>query len=219
MKVLFVGFESANNEKNNTSLKWVSSACERVGDEHMVRFIEVPETWDDCFTPLRVQLNQGWDAVICIGYKDTEIVAIERIALNEADVTFKDANGRRPRGKTIDRNGDEGYWSGLPYRELSMSLTNAKIPSNPSHTAGSGVQNFLFYQLMNWISHSRRKLMGGLIQLPVSGQDFSVDAEMSFQFVQCILDTLDRSAKQNDSLMIDLARFEELRDPLKHSKG
>lgn len=207
MKILFTGFEAAPGATESPSWNWISDLAEVAGETHLVSALQLPLMWDECFSQLRVQLNQGWDAVIVMGSRAGEGLTIERIAMNENSVSCKDARGRRPRAKVIDKDGEPGYWSGLPYRELGIVLTESRIPTSPSHNPGGGLANHVFYQLMNWIALSRRELVGGLIHVPESGALSSPDLDTRRSFIRALESTLTRSAERADSLSVNLDRF------------
>ncbi|MDQ8203430.1 hypothetical protein [Pelagicoccus sp. SDUM812003] len=211
MKILFTGFAPESETANPMSWKWIEHASQHVSHDHFAQALQVPFSWDDCFETLRPTLNQGWDAVVCLGSRPIESLAIERLALNETDAACKDCLGRRPRSKVIDPDGEAGYWTGLPYRELGLTLSADRLPSKPSHSAGGGLSNFLFYKLMNWIALSRRSLVGGLIHVPEQETAVPVSEEAQKTFVRSVFTALTRSAERSDSLMVDLDRMRSLR--------
>ncbi|EDY85128.1 pyrrolidone-carboxylate peptidase superfamily [Verrucomicrobiia bacterium DG1235] len=214
MNLLLVGFESMDPAAGSNSWKCVS-ACEGIEfEDHRVQVLQLPASWDDCFEPLESALEENWDAVVCLADKSCDSYAIERIAINEADVTWKDRLGRRPRRKLIKLSGDPGYWTGLPYRELALRLTTANFQASPSHSAGMGLANYVFYRMMHELATRGEDMQAGLIQIPDSAA--SLSEERTRQFVSVLLDTLDPAARSQDSLSFDSSRVgSHLRERLK----
>lgn len=198
MNLLLAGLDSTAPTQNPVSKQCLSLVGEMELEGHSVSTIALPAVWDDCFQPLHDLLAQDWDAVVCLAEKDCEAIAVERVALNEADVTIKDRSGRRPRGKQISQMGDPGYWSGLPYRELSMKFTEAKLEATSSHSAGIGLSNYVFYRMMHALSESGRRPLAGLIHLPRRG----LEASALERFIGVLVSCLDPNVASESSLQI-----------------
>lgn len=202
MNLLLVGFESSTAASDCGFWQSVAGIDKEGLGENKVETLQLPSVWDTCFEPLGYVLAQPWDAIVFLAEKSCETIAVERVAINEADVAIKDSIGRRARGKVIDAVGDSGYWTGLPFRELAMNLTTARFPAVASHSAGTGLANYVYYRLMRQLSKVGRSIPAGLIQLPQGKSAFS--EEEGKRFVSVLLDTLDPNQIQQDRLGFDL---------------
>lgn len=205
MNLLFVGFES--DSVFGPSVSWRSiEGCEAVDfGSHTVRTLKLPAVWDSCFAPLETALGQSWDAVVCVADRDYDSIAVERVAINDADVSIKDSLGRRPRNKVILNGGDPGFWTGLPYRDLVLNLVSGRFPAVSSHAAGTGLANYVFYRLMNSVSQRGLRFPAGLIHFPKSGAVFSEEERK--RFVSIVLNTLDPAGSKADCLGFDVDKM------------
>ena len=212
MKLLFTGFEPATEGAESPTSRWIFDLSELAPESVIVRTVLLPATWDGAFAALQPLLGQGWDAVVCLASKRCDQLAIERVAVNENDVSQKDSEGRRPRSKVIVDGGDAGYWTGLPYRELGLRLTERQIASAASHSAGGGLGNHVFYQLMRWIDRSGQTVVGGLVQVPEAAAAIDANKERRRAFLDCIVASVGRSADAADSLSVNVARLQRLKE-------
>lgn len=201
MNLLLAGIEPSAPTPSSVAWDCLAAISEMEFEEHSVATLRLPAVWDDCFQPLQDALNQNWDAIVCLAGKNCDALAVERIAINESDVSIKDRCGRRPRSKVIVTDGDPGYWSGLPYRELSARLSEAKLEATSSHSAGTGLSNFIFYRMMHSLALRGRQIPAGLIHLPE--RRFKV--EQAEQFASVLLSCLDGRLISESSLRIDLS--------------
>lgn len=207
MKVLFVAFSSVNSEAPSASVEFISSVKSFSGSEYSVCSLELPYEWDRSFPVLEQALEDHWNAVVLVGSReDVDSLAIERIALNDCDISVKDAKGRRPLSKTISEDGDPGYWSGLPFRTLVGAISEAGVSCFASHSAGAGVANLVFYKMMQWIADNKASVIGGLIQVPEYQGRSTLGNESGKTVLAILLQTLSNtsSAGDRDRLAFDL---------------
>lgn len=204
MNLLLAGLETIDGSTQSLACQCVESCVALEHEGHNVESLTLPARWDDCFKPLNGMLEYPWDAIVIFSERVCDSISIERIAINEADVSQKDAIGRRPRGKVIEASGDPGYWTSLPYRELAVKMTAARFPAISSHSAGTALANFACYQLLHGLEQRNLKIRAGLLQIPFSRSVFS--EEESKRFVSVLFETLDPSVVSNESLGINLAQ-------------
>ncbi|MDQ8197503.1 hypothetical protein QEH56_05050 [Pelagicoccus enzymogenes] len=204
MNLLLAGLETIDASSQSLACQCVTRCASLEFEGHHVKSVELPARWDDCFHPLESVISQPWDAILILSEKVSDSIAIERIAINETDVSQKDAVGRRPRGKTIEASGDPGYWTTLPYRELASKLTAAKFTAIPSHSAGMALANYACYRMMHALVQQKRHVCAGLLQLPFSGSVFS--EEEAKRFMAVLLQSLDPQSVSQDKLGFDLPR-------------
>lgn len=214
MNLLLAGIESTDAASDAVAWQYLSAASEMDVGEHSVTTLRLPAVWDDCFLTLHSLLDQSWDAVVCLAARDVDVVSVERIAINETDVAIKDRNGRRPRSKLIAAGGEPGYWSGLPYRELSSRFTEAKVEAASSHSAGTGLANYVFYRLMHFFSNDSRDIPAGLIHVPAC----QIASERAECFVAVLLDCLHQRPDSNESLLVDV-KSQKVRSAIQSISG
>ncbi len=207
MNLLLVGLETIDGGAQSLACQSVTSFAAGDLEGHNVESLTLPPRWDDCFKPLDAVLDHPWDAIALFSEKVGDTVAIERIAINETDVSQKDAIGRRPRGKVIEAEGDPGYWTTLPYRELASRLTAQKFTATPSHSAGMALANYACYRMMHGLALRKRRIPAGLMQLPLAGKAFSEDEAK--RFLSVLVEALDPIRLSEDSLGVELSRIAE----------
>lgn len=202
MNLLLVGLETIDASSQSLACQCVANIASLDVENHNVESLTLPARWDDCFKPLDAMLDHPWDAIVLFSERVCDSISIERIAINEADVSQKDAVGRRPRGKSIEVDGDAGYWTSLPYRELAAKLTASRFPATSSHSAGMALANYTCYRMMHGLAERNRRIRAGLLQLPFTGTAYSeVDAK---RFLGVLFETLDPKFVSQESLAIDL---------------
>lgn len=207
MNLLLVALASENRSSTTLARQCLTACAEVETEGHRVETLSLPQVWNSCFEPIEQLLKNPWDGIVVFAEKSGESIAIERIVINEADGSFKDDEGRRPRGKVIDPTGDAGYWTTLPYRELAKRFTSAKFPAVSSHSAGTGLANFVCYRLLRELAAHERALPVGLIQFPLGGSPFS--KEQAETFLSVLLESLDPASLSTESLGLDMNRLSD----------
>lgn len=190
-------------------LAWdaIAHASEHSSEDRHVASLRLPLSWRNGFHALEPQLIQGWDAIVLVGYTEAASLAVERLALNETDARMKDAENRRPLEHAVVAGGEPGFWTGLPYRELTLRLTQRGVPAFSSHHAGAYVPNCVFYHLMRWIQHNQLPMVGGLLQLPVGEGAKPFDADVLAKIAPTVIEVLSEQGQRPDSLHFDLDRL------------
>lgn len=211
MKILFTGFEPSPAGEASSSWAWLDEASSFSSEDHQIATLALPRCWDTCFEPLQELSLEDWDGIVCVGERDGSDIAVERIALNENNGAVQDGLGRRPRRKTIVEGGAAGFWTGLPYRDLSIHLAECGLKAFASHSSGGGLGNCVFYQLMWRLSQARKSLTAGLVQVPYGQNAGDLETGLKRKFVSAILASLTRTAECGDSLEVDLSRLSQLR--------
>ncbi|MEM9159486.1 MAG: hypothetical protein AAGB46_10590 [Verrucomicrobiota bacterium] len=204
LKILLVGFDNAPGSERNSAWDFVSCAADFCDEERFVQSVKLPLLWDGSFQALVPTILQGWDSAILFGNAPHTSIAIERLALNESDVSLKDAAGRRPKSKTVIAGDEPGYWTDIPYRDLTINLTESGVPAFASHHAGGFVANHVFYQMMHWIQRDHPGMMGGLIQIP---ENFAISGDLKKRALSCILDTVAGTVEESSALSFDISKL------------
>ena len=104
-------------------------------------------------------------AVVSLGldYK-TDVLKLERIAINLDDVSIPDEAGDLRTGSRISQRGPAARWSTLPLDSIAPALAAAGVPFKFSSHAGAYLCNHLMYHLCG--RAARAGIPAGFIHLP-----------------------------------------------------
>ncbi|ALC87728.1 peptidase C15 [Bacillus sp. FJAT-22090] len=108
------------------------------------------------------------DAVISLGlaggrYKITP----ERIAINVKDGAA-DNEGHTPIDESIQMEGEPGYFSTLPIRQMVNKLLEEGLPASISNTAGTYLCNNVMYEGLHYAKTNKPDMPAGFIHIPAS---------------------------------------------------
>ncbi|SES37076.1 pyroglutamyl-peptidase I [Psychrobacillus sp. OK032] len=108
------------------------------------------------------------DVVISLGlaggrYKITP----ERIAINVKDGAA-DNEGHVPIDESINLEGEPGYFSTLPIRQMVNKLIEAGFPAEISNTAGTYLCNNVMYEALHYAKTTKIDMKAGFIHIPAS---------------------------------------------------
>lgn len=108
------------------------------------------------------------DAVISLGlaggrYKITP----ERIAINVKDGAA-DNQGHVPVDESIHLEGQPGYFSTLPIRQMVNKLIEQGYPAEISNTAGTYLCNNVMYEALHFAQTDTLNMQAGFIHIPAS---------------------------------------------------
>lgn len=108
------------------------------------------------------------DAVISLGlaggrYKITP----ERIAINIKDGAA-DNEGHTPIDESIQMEGEPGYFSTLPIRQMVNKLLEEGLPASISNTAGTYLCNNVMYEGLHYAKTNKPDMSAGFIHIPAS---------------------------------------------------
>lgn len=108
------------------------------------------------------------DVVISLGlaggrYKITP----ERIAINVKDGAA-DNEGHIPIDESINLEGEPGYFSTLPIRQMVNKLLAEGLPAEISNTAGTYLCNNVMYEALHYAKTTKPDMKAGFIHIPAS---------------------------------------------------
>ncbi len=107
------------------------------------------------------------EAVICLGVAPgTDVIRLERVALNLDDENLNDNADETFIGKVIIPGGPVAYWSTLPIEHIYQGLRNHNIPAVISNHAGTYVCNHVFYLARHQIESMKSNAICGFIHIP-----------------------------------------------------
>lgn len=166
MKILITGFDAFGGEKINPA----SLILDRLPDEidgNKVEKLIIPTAFfkvADIIERKIVDLRP--DIVISIGQAGGRSdITVERVAINIADASIADNDGKKPIDEKIRRDGENAYFSTLPIKALVENLRKNNIPASVSNSAGTFVCNFVMYNDLYFAS-KYKNISAGFIHVP-----------------------------------------------------
>lgn len=166
MKILITGFDAFGGEKINPA----SLILDRLPDEidgNKVEKLIIPTAFfkvADIIERKIVDLRP--DIVISIGQAGGRSdITVERVAINIADASIADNDGKKPIDEKIRRDGENAYFSTLPIKALVENLRAEEIPASVSNSAGTFVCNFVMYNDLYFAS-KYKNISAGFIHVP-----------------------------------------------------
>ena len=165
--ILLTGFEPFGGSHINPSIE----ACKRLNGKtyngYKVKVAQIPLRYDEVRPSLIKAIEETKpSAIICTGQSGASTINLERVAINVADARIPYNCGTQPVDKTIQETGPVAYFSTLPLRKLLAALTEAKIPTVISNSAGTFGCNHIFYELMHYLSENSLEVPAGFIHVP-----------------------------------------------------
>lgn len=157
MRALVTGFEPFGGDDVNASAEAVArlaATWDARAEGAALDTLLLPVTFGGAFPPVRRAVlaaradGRPYDVVLGVGLAArTDVVRLERVAINLADARIPDNAGHRPADEAVDAAGPAAHFTGLPVKAALAALREAGIPAIVSHTAGTFVCNALFYSL------------------------------------------------------------------------
>jgi pyroglutamyl-peptidase len=165
--ILLTGFEPFGGSHINPSIEACKPYDGKTINGVKVKVAEIPLRYDEVKTALVKAIEEtNPAAIICTGQSGSSAIRLERVAINIADARIPYNCGTQPRDQTIEPDGPVAYFSKLPLRKLLSALTEAKIPTEISNTAGTFGCNHIFYELMHYLSENNLDIPAGFIHVP-----------------------------------------------------
>ncbi len=165
--VLVTGFEPFGKWGVNSSWEAAKLLHGKRIEGMLVQSVRLPVAYGAAFEAAAAafgDLNPA--AVIMSGLADSQLIRIERIAVNADSSQEPDGLGVKKMNEIIDPSGPAAFWSGLPADEILSCLVAAGIPACHSFSAGTFVCNDLFYRFMSGLRGKKRKPLAGFIHVP-----------------------------------------------------
>lgn len=165
--ILLTGFEPFGGSHINPSIEACKPYNDKIINGLKIKVAEIPLRYDEVRLSLIKAIEEtNPSAIICTGQSGASTINLERVAINVADARIPYNCGTQPVDKTIQEAGPAAYFSKLPLRKLLAALTEAKIPTAISNSAGTFGCNHIFYELMYYISVNQLDIPAGFIHVP-----------------------------------------------------
>ena len=166
MKILITGFDAFNGEKINPA----SLILDKIGDEiegHRLEKLLLPTKFigtADLLERKIVEIRP--DIIISLGQAGGRTdITVERVAINIADASIADNDGKMPIDEKIRWDGENAYFSTLPIKAIVENLRKEKIPASVLNSAGTYVCNFVMYNDL-YLADKYKNISAGFIHVP-----------------------------------------------------
>lgn len=166
MKILITGFDAFGGEKINPA----SLILDKVGDEiegHKLEKLLLPTKFVGSADILEKKIVQTRpDIIISLGQAGGRTdITVERVAINIADASIADNDGKMPIDEKIRWDGENAYFSTLPIKAIVENLRKDQIPASVSNSAGTYVCNFIMYNDL-YFAQKYKNISAGFIHVP-----------------------------------------------------
>ena len=166
MKILITGFDAFGGEKINPA----SLILDKLGDEidgNKLEKLLLPTKFVGTAELLERKIREmGPDIIISLGQAGGRSdITVERVAINIADASLADNDGKMPIDEKIRRDGENAYFSTLPIKAIVENLREEKIPASVSNSAGTFVCNFIMYNDL-YLAEKYKNICAGFIHVP-----------------------------------------------------
>lgn len=166
MKILITGFDAFGGEKINPA----SLILYKIGDEidgHKMEKLLLPTKFVGSADILEKKIAQTRpDIIISLGQAGGRSeITVERVAINIADASIADNDGKMPIDEKIRWDGENAYFSTLPIKAIVENLRKEEIPASVSNSAGTYVCNFIMYNDL-YFADKYKNISAGFIHVP-----------------------------------------------------
>lgn len=167
MKVLITGFDPFGGEKINPAFEAVKRLDNTINGVEIIKK-EIPTVFKKSIKLLEELIElENPDIVICVGQAGGRFdITVERVAINIDDARIKDNEDNQPIDEKIFNNGENAYFSKLPFKAIVQKIRESGIPASVSNTAGTFVCNHIMYGLLYLINKKYPNIRGGFIHVP-----------------------------------------------------
>ena len=166
MKILITGFDAFNGEKINPASLILEGLADEI-DGHEIEKLLLPTAFYKVASMLEERIEKYQpDIIISLGQAGGRIdITVERVAINIADASIADNDGKTPIDEKIREDGENAYFATLPIKAIVENLREAKIPASVSNTAGTFVCNYVMYTDL-YLAQKNKNISAGFIHVP-----------------------------------------------------
>ena len=166
MKILITGFDAFNGEKINPSSLILERLADNI-DSHKIEKLILPTAFYKVQDLIEEKiLAYKPDIIISLGQAGGRSeITVERVAINIADASISDNDGKKPIDEKIRLDGENAYFSSLPIKAIVENLRQREIPAAVSNSAGTYVCNFVMYNDL-YLAEKYNDMSAGFIHVP-----------------------------------------------------
>lgn len=170
MKTLLVtGYEPFGGRDTNPSWEAASMLPDEMNGVRIVKR-ELPVVYSRGTRLLNSLIDElKPDAVLSLGLAGgRRVISIERMAFNLRETSSPDNDGYVAAGERIAPDGDDGYFTTLPNREMKEALEKENIPAELSTSPGFYLCNNAMYVAQYRIHTDMPQMIGGFVHVPLT---------------------------------------------------
>lgn len=191
MKVLLAGFEPFSNLEINPSQIIVEEIAERMrlSSEMEITAIVLPTEFEASGRRIEKLIRTIQPVlVLLLGVAvKSNVLNLERVALNLDDTQEPDNAGEYRKGSLIVKDGPLAYFSNIPLEYLEQQLNKSGMPTIISNYAGSYVCNHVFYLAQHEIEKLGINSLCGFIHVPyVSSQSSNIGTKFKITLIDLV---------------------------------
>ena len=166
MKILITGFDAFGGEKINPASLILDKIVDEI-DGHKMEKLLLPTKFVGSADILEKKIVQTRpDIIISLGQAGGRTdITVERVAINIADASIADNDGKMPIDEKIRWDGENAYFSTLPIKAIVENLRKEEIPASVSNSAGTYVCNFIMYNDL-YFADKYKNISAGFIHVP-----------------------------------------------------
>lgn len=166
MKILITGFDAFNGEKINPASLILEKLADEIDGVKIEKLIIPTAFYRVADLIERKIVESRPDILISLGQAGGRSdISVERVAINIADASIADNDGKKPIDEKIRRDGENAYFSTLPIKAIVENLRAEEIPASVSNSAGTYVCNFVMYNDLFFAS-KYKNFSAGFIHVP-----------------------------------------------------
>lgn len=197
MKILLTGFEPFGNLNSNSSWEVASKIAHHHFENHTICVEQLPVSFNRVGDVLwdAIQTHHP-DFVLMLGQSGgAEKIKLERVALNMMDANKSDNDGFMPSELSIDKSGENAYFTNVHIKEILAEIEKYAIPSIISNSCGLYVCNCTYYKALSYCTDKGIKCM--FVHLPYyEGQEgvmkdkHAMDLNLMAKAIEIIIKTI-----------------------------
>lgn len=167
--MLLTGFEPFGGDAANPSGDAVRAVASRWSGRARLVTDTLPVAFEESVERLRELIAAHEpDVVIAAGLAGGRVrVGVERIAVNLIDARIPDNTGAQPIDEPSVDGAPAARFATLPVKAIVAALSDAGIPAEVSHTAGTFVCNHVFFAALESVGPAAR---AGFVHVPWSSE-------------------------------------------------
>lgn len=166
MKILITGFDAFNGEKINPASLILEKLADEIDGVKIEKLIIPTAFYKVADLIERKIVESRPDILISLGQAGGRSdITVERVAINIADASIADNDGKKPIDEKIRWDGENAYFSTLPIKAIVENLRAEEIPASVSNSAGTYVCNFVMYNDLFFAS-KYKNFSAGFIHVP-----------------------------------------------------
>lgn len=167
MKILVTGFDPFGGEAINPAGEAVNALPDMIKGAEIHK-LEIPTVFHKSSDKVKEAVKEIQpDVILAVGQAGGRFeITPERVAINIDDARIPDNERNQPIDVPIQEDGENAYFTKLPFKAMVAAMKEAGIPASVSNTAGTFVCNHIMYQVLYMIDKEFPDITGGFVHVP-----------------------------------------------------